>query len=60
MDNLIKYLANYEDMLSNNMEYIEAVKDNNYAITDVISRLLEYYDLHHEGKDKGKRITIKK
>ena len=60
MDNLIKHLANYEDMLSNNMEYIEAVKDNNYAITDVISKLLEYYDLHHEGKDKGKRITIKK
>lgn len=60
MDDLVKYLSNYEDILDNNQEYIEAVKDNNYAITDVISKMLEYFELHHEGKNKGKRLTIKK
>ena len=60
MNDFINYITLYEDLLDNNKEYIDKVISNNYPITEAINRMLEYFELHHENKAKGKRLTIKK
>ena len=39
---------------------MQALLKGNIHIDEVYDKLLEYWDIHHQNKDKGKRLTIKR
>lgn len=50
------YFANLHD---NREEMYEIIRKGNLGIEETYKKLTEYWELHHSGKTKGKRLTIK-
>lgn len=38
---------------------VEQMKNGNIAISEMVDKLVQYFNLHHQHKVKGKRLTIK-
>ena len=47
------------NMYENNQEILDSLTKGNAHLDDVYTRLEEYWNKHHEAKEKGKRWTIK-
>ena len=60
LSHVSKKILNYINLYESNEDIIRALLKGNAHISDVYDALLTYWDLHHEGKTKGKRLTIKK
>jgi len=52
---MIEYANLYEDRAT----IYEMLRKGNLGIGEIYKRLQEYWDLHHQDKSKGKRLTIK-
>ena len=37
----------------------EIIKKGNLGVGEIYKHLMEYWELHHKDKNKGKRLTIK-
>ncbi|URZ09242.1 hypothetical protein [Clostridium felsineum] len=60
LDELTKRVAVYADVYSKNANFVQATINGNLAVAELVNKLSEYFALHHEKKNKGKRLTIKK
>ncbi|MCR3758667.1 hypothetical protein KYB31_06615 [Clostridium felsineum] len=60
LDELTKRVAVYADVYSKNANFVQATINGNLAVAELVDKLSEYFALHHEKKNKGKRLTIKK
>lgn len=59
MNDVIQKLINLATMYENNVEVFNKFKQGNMAMSALFEELKNYWTLHHEGKVKGKRLTIK-
>ncbi len=50
----------YINLYDDNEQLMQALLKGNIHIDEVYDKLLEYWDIHHQNKDKGKRLTIKR
>lgn len=60
MDFILKRSGILIDLYDNSDDALENVKNGNMAVAELVDRLVEYFNLHHTHKVKGKRLTIKK
>ena len=52
---MIKYANLYDDV---NIAYYQIMKGN-LSVSEAYKLIKQYWDLHHQNKTKGKRLTIK-
>ena len=50
----------YTNLIADNADIIQALVKGNIHLGEVYEHLLQYWNLHHQKKDKGKRLTIKR
>jgi hypothetical protein len=60
LDNISKKVISYMNLYENNDELIQNLLNGNIHLDKLYNDLLTYWDLHHQDKDKGKRLTIKR
>ena len=60
LNNVSKRILTYINLYEDNEEIIKAVLKGNAHLSDVYDKLVEYWELHWQNKDKGKRLTIKR
>lgn len=59
-DLITKRICNYFMVTEENFDSIKEGIQGALSLRDLSNRLLEYYEDHHKGKDKGKRLTVKR
>ena len=59
LDEIAKKMIQYADMYDDMKEAYYRIKRNNLGIQETYKKMLEYWELHHQNKTKGKRLTIK-
>ena len=47
------------NLYDNRNEAYETILKGNLGMSELYKKLTEYWELHHQGKTKGKRLTIK-
>ena len=60
LSHVSKKIMNYINLYESNEDLIKSLLKGNVHISDVYQELLTYWEIHHEGKTKGKRLTIKR
>ena len=55
-----KKILSYMNLYEDNAKLLTELVEGNVHLNDVYNHLLEYWDLHHQEKTKGKRWTIKR
>ena len=60
LNKVSKKVLAYVNLYEDNQEVIKQLLNKNIAISDGYNKIMEYWNIHHEGKWKGKRLTIKK
>lgn len=50
----------YINLYENTEHFVDELSRNNAHLSNTYERMLEYWELHHQDKDKGKRLTIKR
>lgn len=60
LDIVAKKMVQFAQLHENRDEVYDMLFKANLGVNEVYRKLLEYWQLHHEGKVKGKRLTIKK
>ena len=53
-------VISYVNLLDANGKLLQDFLRGNVHLADVYEQLLKYWDLHHQSKEKGKRLTIKR
>ncbi|MBQ8044704.1 MAG: hypothetical protein IJ272_11295 [Clostridia bacterium] len=59
LNEIAKKMIAYANLYENREEVYEIIQKGNLGIEDIYKRLTEYWELHHQNKTKGKRLTIK-
>ena len=60
IDEIAKKMIQWANMRSDAAIAYENIQKTNLGITVTMNRMMEYWELHHQDKIKGKRLTIKK
>lgn len=60
LDSVAKKMVKFAQLHENRDEVYDMIFKKNLGINEVYKKLLEYWELHHANKTKGKRLTIKK
>lgn len=60
MDEIARKMLQYANLYDNIDEAYENIKKANTGISVTMDQMLQYWEHHHAGKTKGKRLTIKK
>lgn len=60
LDVVAKKMVKFAQLHENRDEVYDMIFKANLGINEVYKKLLEYWELHHADKVKGKRLTIKK
>jgi hypothetical protein len=60
MNELLTTLGVFADVADTNSPYIQSIINGNYAVTETIDNLQNYFATHHQDKVKGKRLITKK
>ena len=60
LDVVAKKMIKFAQLHENRDEVYDMMFKANLGVNEVYKRLLEYWELHHANKTKGKRLTIKK
>lgn len=60
LDVIAKKLIAYCQLHADRDKVYDVLMKANLGINETYKKMLEYWKLHHEGKTKGKRLTIKK
>lgn len=59
LDEIAQKMIAYANLYENNQEVLDMLRKGNLGVSETYKRLQEYWDLHHNDKLKGKRLTIK-
>ncbi len=60
LSNVSQKVISYMNLYHDNEELMKNLVKGNVHINEAYEHLLEYWELHHQDKDKGKRLTIKR
>jgi hypothetical protein len=47
------------NLYDNKNEIYDIIKKGNLGVSELYKKITEYWELHHQNKTKGKRLTIK-
>lgn len=59
LDEIAKKMIQYANLYDDFQDAYYKIKRSNLGIQETYKKILEYWNLHHQGKTKGKRLTIK-
>ena len=59
LDEIAKKMVQFANMYDDFNEAYYNVRRNNIGIQETYNKMIEYWNLHHQNKTKGKRLTIK-
>ena len=59
LNEIAKKMIAYANLYSNREEILDIIKKGNLSINETYKKLTEYWEIHHQNKSKGKRLTIK-
>lgn len=59
LNEIAQKMINYANLYENREEIYDIVRKGNLGIQETYKRLQEYWEIHHQNKIKGKRLTIK-
>lgn len=59
LNEIAKKMIAAANLYDNREEVYDAIRKGNLGINELYKKLTEYWELHHQGKSKGKRLTIK-
>lgn len=59
MDEISKKMIELANLYENNKEVLEQLQKGNLGVSETYKLLKNYWDIHHNNKEKGKRLTIK-
>lgn len=59
LNEIAKKMIVYANLYENREEMYEIIQKGNLGVEEIYKRLTEYWELHHQNKTKGKRLTIK-
>lgn len=60
LDNVSQKIISYINLYEDNDELMKNLVNGNIHLDQLYNDLLTYWELHHQEKDKGKRLTIKR
>lgn len=60
INQVLESVKKYYELTSENIDDFAKAKDGIIGLNDLTNKLLEYMELHHKNKQKGKRKTINK
>ena len=60
IDEVAKKMVQWANMRSDAAVAYDSIQKNNLGVTVTMNKMLEYWDLHHNAKIKGKRLCIKR
>ena len=60
LDEITRKMIAYANMSDDFEEAYQTLKERSAGISITVEQMIEYWELHHKGKVKGKRLTIKK
>ena len=58
-DEIAKKMIQYANLYDDFKDAYNNIKRSNLGIQETYKKMLEYWNLHHQDKTKGKRLTIK-
>ena len=59
LNEIAKKMIAYANLHDNRDEVLEIIQKGNLGIEETYKKISEYWELHHQDKSKGKRLTIK-
>jgi len=59
LDEVAKKMIAFANLHDNRQEVYDIIKKGNLGVSETYKKLAEYWELHHQNKTKGKRLTIK-
>lgn len=59
LDEIARKMIAFANLYENKQEMYEIIRKGNLGVSEIYKRLAEYWELHHQDKLKGKRLTIK-
>lgn len=59
LDEIAKKMMQYANLYDDIQEMYYNIRRSNIGIQETYSKMIEYWNLHHQNKTKGKRLTIK-
>ena len=60
LNNVSEKIFSYINLYEDNNEIIQDLLKGNIHLDEAYNKMLKYWDLHHQDKYKGKRLTIKR
>jgi hypothetical protein len=59
LNDIAKKMIAAANLYDNKEEAYDTIRKNNLGVSELYKKLSEYWELHHQNKSKGKRLTIK-
>ena len=59
LDEIAKKMIQYANLCDDPSGAYESIRKANLGVNETYKRMEEYWNLHHQNKEKGKRLTIK-
>ncbi len=59
LNDIAKKMVAYANLYEDREEIYTILREGNLGVSEIYKRLLEYWEIHHQDKCKGKRLTIK-
>ena len=59
LNEIAKKMIYFANLHEDREEAYEFIRKGNLGVGEIYKRLMEYWEIHHKGKNKGKRLTIK-
>ena len=59
LNEIAKKMISFANLHDNKDEAYDVIRKGNLGVGEIYKHLMEYWELHHQGKHKGKRLTIK-
>lgn len=59
LNDVAKKMVDLASLYDNEQEAFQMYREGNLAVSELYKELQRYWELHHQGKIKGKRLTIK-